>query len=108
MTLFIPRIYALSISLIIPGILLGYNFLVSSIKRTSIINSFYKLLDFLGRHTLEIYLAQAFTTQYYLKFSYETNIIVAWGITTIILTVFISYLLYYSHLFFYTIICHMF
>ena len=89
-SLFIPHMYALSSSLIVPVCLLGYNFLFGTISDKHDFKII-KLIRFLGKHSLEIYLAQVIATAYYLK-NTTHNIFVAWVISIIIIIV-CSYIL---------------
>lgn len=107
LSLFLPRTYALSTSLVIPMFLLAYNYVFQAIKDLLVVKYSKKLFGFLGKHSLEIYLAQSFTTQYYLRYATEISIIAAWGIT-IFLTVAISVILYYSHTYFYKLLNQLF
>ena len=100
---FVPQTYALSTSLIMPLMLYAYNCIIKSVTKINYISKILRIFDYLGKHSLEIYLAQAFTTQYFLKYADQYNILIAWSLT-VLLTVFISVILFAFQKYFYTII----
>lgn len=95
--------YALHYSLVIPALLLGFDYIYGKILAKKYIVGINKCLSFFSGHTLEIYLSQTITVQYLINFSDELSFIET-ALIAVVMTSVISCILYYTHKLFYTII----
>lgn len=100
--LIIPDMYALHYSLVIPALLLGFDFIYGEIHTNKYIQRMNKCLSFIGAHTLEIYLSQTITLQYIIHFSKNIGLLNTIFIA-IVLTSILACVMHYLHKLFYTI-----